>query len=41
MGRAFYNPSNTAMGAVVWFIHARYSTARLNGCIFRERVLEY
>jgi len=30
-GTAFYNPSNTALGAVVWFTHTRYSTAKLHG----------
>jgi len=38
-GRAFYNPSNTALEAVVLFLHHPGVQPHKKGCAFRERVL--
>src|ERR1039457_914077 len=40
-GMGFYNPPNSLLDIVVCSSVAQCSTARQNGCIFRERVLEY
>jgi hypothetical protein len=41
-GGDFYNPTITALlyRGIVYLL-PRYSTAKMNGCNFRKRVLEY
>src|SRR6266496_1479224 len=40
-GRGFYNPPNSLLDTVVCSSVTQCSTAKQNGCIFRERMLEY